>query len=246
MREGRRDLTGPELIAALGGADYIIGSLGELDTGSPEIARPAPYVLSAAEVDQQGYNHLPTLLRLLYKEAVAFRDQKAGYISRIAVRPGALFLNLRYMPGELPEKIVILDGTGNADMYRQVFGQEIELFSPSVELHPDARVFQIWNRANGKSSMMRRMPETEEKQGVGATTPTPPIPEATESTQRLVALVARIIAQRGYQHPLIITHQAAESQFAGLGETALLRRARHQSLRTRRRVLHRRPAAGHH
>lgn len=213
-------LTGPELIAALGGADYIIGSLGELDTGSPEIARPAPYVLSAAEVDQQGYNHLPTLLRLLYKEAVAFRDQKAGYISRIAVRPGALFLNLRYMPGELPEKIVILDGTGNADMYRQVFGQEIELFSPSVELHPDARVFQIWNRANGKSSMMRRMPETEEKQGVGATTPTPPIPEATESTQRLVALVARIIAQRGYQHPLIITHQAAESQFAGLGETA--------------------------
>jgi hypothetical protein len=163
---------------------------------------------------------LPVLLRLLYKEAVASKQQANGYISRIAVRPGALFLNLRYMPGELPEKIVVLDGTGNPDMYRQVFGQEIELFSPAVELHPDARVFQVWNRANGKSSMMRPRSTEKHQEGQGATTPTPPISEATESTQRLVALIARIIAKREYQHPLIITHQAAESQFAGLGETA--------------------------
>lgn len=213
-------LTGPELIERLGGADYLIHYLGDLDTQSPEIARPAPYVISASEVDQQGYNHLPVLLRLLYKEAVANKQQAAGYISRITVRPGALWLNLRYMPGELPEKIVVLDGTGNADMYRQVFGQEIELFSPAVELHPDARVFQMWNRANGKSSMMRPRSTESNQKGQGATTPTPPISEATESTQRLVTLIARIIAQREYQHPLIITHQAAESQFAHLGETA--------------------------
>ena len=212
-------LTGPELIEKLGGADHIIGTIGDIDTQSVEIAPPAPFVINAQEVDQQGYNHLPILLRLLYKEAVA-NKQANGYISRVTVRPGGLFLNLRYMPGELPEKIVVLDGTGNPDMYRQVFGQEIEMFSPAVEMHPDARVFQVWNRANGKSSMMRPRSTEKRQEGQGATTPTAPISEATESTQRLVALIARIIAQREYAHPLIITHQAAESQFAHLGETA--------------------------
>lgn len=213
-------LTGPELIQRLGGADYLINSLGDLDTQSPEIARPAPYVLSAKEVDQQGYNHLPILLRLLYREAVACKQQANSYISRIVARPDALYLNLRYTPGELPSKIVVLDGTGNADMYHKIFGQEIELFSPTVALHPDARVFQVWNRANGKSAMMRPQSTEKPQEGLGTTMPPSPIVGATKSTQRLVALISRVIAQREYKHPLIITHQAAEAMFAGLGETA--------------------------
>lgn len=237
LAEKGAELTGADLCTALGGAQRIIDALGEVDLGAPGILGLPPYMISASEVDNIGYAHLPALLRTLYREAQAHATG-ASYIGRATLRSDALWLNLRYMPTDLPAKTIILDGSGNAEMYAAIFGREVKTFAPQVALHPDARIFQVVDRANGKSAMVKN----EKKQGVGDTTmggplsesgqdanatPSPPVslsvnpgPSAALSTARIVALVGMVIEQRGYRRPLIVTHQAVEDQFAGLGETA--------------------------
>jgi hypothetical protein len=85
--------------------------------------------------------------------------------------------------------LVILDATGSPELYEAMLDRPVQSINPHVKLV--GRVYQVMDRTNNKSAVVGN------------------------DAARLRRLVDDVCAQNRYTAPVVITHKAAESTFAG-------------------------------
>lgn len=183
---------GIDLLNILGGATHVREACeaAQLDTS---IAAYAPQLRNAGQVNEAPYFHLPNLVSLLFREAQAAEAGRA-YPARVAIANGKLHLLLRHdvSAHARGKHIMWLDATANEHLYRQMFGQTIEIVQPHIRLA--GRVYQVWPRANGKTFLIKDN-------------------KLTSKVEQLAKQVERIIEKHSYQRPAIITFEALKSLF---------------------------------
>jgi len=193
-----RPVQGPELLEICGGADTVLQACEMY--AMPVNAQSSETIHRAEEVDEKPYFHLPETVNLLAREA---RQSVAGvdYPYRVIVSPGAMTLLTRHIPENLPEHIIWLDGTGQQRIYEKLFGRRVKVIDGQPRLH--GRIFQVVDRANGKSSL-----DGEDARG-------------RKHRGQTETLVQSIIAQHGYLRPVVITYKdLAENGDFGKADTA--------------------------
>lgn len=184
-------LTGRELIDRLGGADEVLGALGDAGNIALDAVVMPPMLASTGEVERAQYTHLPSLLNLLKREATAAKSG-GDYVSRIMVRPGALWLALRHNLTEHArgKPMVILDATGSTALYEAMLGREVQTVNPHIKMQ--GRVFQVMDRTNTLGSVREE-----------------------DARTRVRTTVDEIVARYEYKAPVVITHKKLEDAFAG-------------------------------
>lgn len=183
---------GPDLLNLLGGAARVREACAMFTMPVDAVAE-APNLRSGEDVDEVPYFHLPQLVALLERESEAALAGRE-YPHRVALAHGKLHLLLRnVVNAEAPERILWLDATGNQPLYEAMFARPVAVVAPQVALH--GQIFQVWPRANGKTSLVNR-------EG-----------ELTTKVAQLEQQVAHIVETRGYRNPAIITFQAVKDRF---------------------------------
>ena len=195
-----RAVQGPELLEICGGAETVLQAC-ELYS-LPANAQSSETIHQAEEVENKPYFHLPETVNLLAREA---RQAIAGvdYPYRVIVSPGAMTLLTRHIPSaaNLPDHIIWLDGTGQSRIYEKLFGRRVKVIDGQPRLH--GRIFQVVDRANGKSSL-----DGENARG-------------RSHRKQTETLVQSIIKQHGYLRPVVITYKdLAENGDFGQADTA--------------------------
>ena len=155
---------------------------------------------SADEAEHFPVWHLPKSLPLLLREA---RRYAAGQdaIRRVYAGGNHLGLLLRNAPADgLSDRLIWLDATANERIYRALFGRPVKM----VDAYPSlqGRVYQVWNRANGISTLRDVKGQSEQDAKARKT-----------KREQTLAFVKRVIAQRGYSHPAVITFKDLEGFF---------------------------------
>lgn len=93
------------------------------------------------------------LLLLLLPEYYAYKSGKQSWLSRVSLtRAGLRLRQKKELWAKLPESIVVMDGTGDPDVYGMLFNKRVRLVNPPVERR--GRFFQITERAYGISSVV--------------------------------------------------------------------------------------------
>lgn len=204
-------LSGLELLHALGGPAEVLEAC-ELFRLDAQAVALAPKLHRAEDAANADYFHLPALVGLLAREARAAlanpeqidlftrrvngHDHTTGdtYPRRVILSADGNLLLLLRRPvyDKLPAHVIWLDATGNQHLYETVFRRPVEV----VEATPAflGSVFQVYDRANGKSSLM-------DKDGNLRATPVAQLKRQVET-----------IAQR-YQRPALITFQKLGAEF---------------------------------
>lgn len=185
LAESKATLEGPALLRVLGGADQVLAAC-ESFTMPATAAALAPYLRTADDAEKAAYFHLPQLVPLLRREALA---DCAGheYPHRIIVEDGNLMLLLRRdVNPKMPTHVIWLDATGNEHLYQQMFRRPVKVVQPNVRM--TGRIIQITDRANGKSTLV--------KDG-----------QHTGKVSQLVDQVSQIIQKNNLQQPSIVTFQ---------------------------------------
>lgn len=185
---------GPELLDMLGGAQEVLDAcemfrmpVDALPTTSgihrPEEAAEAPYF------------HLPQLIHLLRREA-AQALKGNDYPHRVIITTdGKLKMLLRGSPDErLPKHLIWMDATARPEIYRQLFGREVVTID--AQPHIKGKIFQVVDRANGKSALV--------DQNNGG---------LSEKARQAKQFIQRIIEDRAYRRPSIITYKAIAEDF---------------------------------
>ncbi len=185
---------GPELLARLGGAQEVQAVAGDATIPAGFLE---PEIHAARDVHQAPYTHLFTTLALLAREsAAALRGEP--YVHRVVAGQGALTLLLRHpVNDQLPAHLVWLDATANERLYHACFGRPVEVVDAQPATH--GRVYQLYERANTKTSLIPR--EKVEGKAWESADVAP-----TTKTSQSVQLVRRIV-ERGYQAPVVISFQ---------------------------------------
>jgi hypothetical protein len=198
-------LSGPELLVRLGGAQEVLEAC-ELFRMDAEALALAPQLHRAEDAARADYFHLPALIGLLVRESRAAlqnpeqldmfthrvngRDAKSGntYPHRVIVSGnGHLILLLRHpVNDQLPPHVIWLDATGDAHLYEAAFGRPVEVVDATPEFR--GRVFQVYDRANGKSTLLDEKGSARE-----------------EPLRQLKAQIAAIAGR--YVRPAVITFQ---------------------------------------
>jgi len=193
-----RAVQGPELLEICGGAETVLQACELYQL--PANAKSNEAIHRAEEVENKPYFHLPETVNLLAREA---RQAIAGvdYPYRVIVSPGAMTLLTRHIPENLPDHIIWLDGTGQSRIYEKLFGRRVKVIDGQPRLH--GRIFQVVDRANGKSSL-----DGENARG-------------RSHRKQTETLVQSIIKQHGYLRPVVITYKdLAENGDFGQADTA--------------------------
>lgn len=152
--------------------------------------------------------HMPQSAPLLRREAAAHVEGRE-WIHRIFAGDGHLLLLLRRVPADdLSHKLIWLDATGNERIYRALFGRPVRVVDARPKL--TAPVFQLFNRANGKASLLSE--ETVVDESGKATTHLVPTAKAAQAHE----VVVRLCAQHGYAKPAIITFKELRPIFADI------------------------------
>lgn len=181
LAESGGEFEGPKLLEFLGGAQAVKDACDVFDMDLTAQA-VIPHIRRAEDVDDLPFFHLPHLSDLLGREAEwALAGQE--YISRVMTQRGRLHLLLRHTLGELPKHIIWLDATANEHMYKRVTGWELQTVRPNVALR--GRIFQVWDTANTKGSLIAE----------GETTP---------KVSRVRAQIDQIVKTYGYTRPVVI------------------------------------------
>ena len=191
-----RAIEGPELLEALGGTGYVHEACDAWSMPADALASGSIHYADA--VDSAPYFHLPALAVLLERES-ASAVAGAAYPHRIIAAAGHLTLLLRRKPDleHLPQHIVWLDATGQAEIYQRLFGRRVEQVDASP--HLQGRIYQVVDRANGKNAI----------------DPAPLVrkePGQTANSRQAEQLIRRIIEDRGYQNPSLISYKGFTSK----------------------------------
>jgi len=176
-----RPVFGPELLEYLGGPQWVLDCIQRY--AGPE--EPVPVIHDPGEVAHKPYFHLRHLLPLLQREArLALAGQ--AYPSRIIAAGGSLLLLLRHQPNPrlLPAHVVWLDATARPEIYQALFRRPLRVVEAlqgeaAPRLH--GRVYQVVERANGKTSLKK------------------PLRRAVAC-----AMIEAIVRKHGYRRPAVI------------------------------------------
>lgn len=165
LPERKQRVSGPTLIAALGGAQHVIETIDEFGTDLTPENVIAPFLPrgDGAKAGSVPTNYLPTLLPILRREAVAAAESEK-YVERIYLdEHGMKILTRNHINGEMANKhLVWFDATGTADLYREIFERDVKVVDAKPKIA--GRIFQVTDRGNGKSSLMKYDESTGEHQ----------------------------------------------------------------------------------
>lgn len=196
---------GQNLVTLLGGATRVREACESFRLPLDALAEP-PRLRSVYQVDDLPYFHLRDLLPLLAREA---REAEAGreYPTRVAIDNGRLVLLLRRQVNpKLPAYLIWLDATANQHLYETMLGRPVQVVAPEVRMR--GRVFQVYDRQNGKSSLFETAPDADGK----------PVVKTKAKLGQLQAQVKRIALRYPSQRVGLITYQALEDQFPEFAE----------------------------
>ncbi len=185
LAESKATLEGPALLKVLGGAAQVLDACEGFSMPATAAAL-TPYLRTADDAEKAAYFHLPQLVPLLRREALA---DCAGheYPHRVIVEGGNLMLLLRRdVNPKMPSHVVWLDATGNEHLYRTIFRRPVKVLAPNVKLK--GRIVQVTDRANGKSTLLK-----------GG--------QPTGKATQLIEQVSQIIQKNDLQRPGIVTFQ---------------------------------------
>ena len=198
--EAELDMEGPALIDYLGGADTVLETI--KNTSIDVTSLGTPPIHDENDASQAPFAHLAQLTYLLSREA---RNCKAGgdYPHRIVIAKRTLTLYLRRAVNEkMPPHVVWLDATANEHVYTEIFHRKVKVIDarPTIQGH----VYQVTDRANGKSTLMKLDHYDRERN---------PHWEPTIKTYQALQLVDKIVADFGYKNPTVITFKDVEEIF---------------------------------
>jgi len=205
---GDKVVSGPDLFSKerLGDATYVAQLCA--DFAMPLAAQPAvPPPVTLEEANDADHFYLHQLANLLQREA---NLAAAGltYPHRVLAGRGSLCLLMRKPVNDrIPRHVVWLDATGNQRIYGTLFGRPVQVVSATPGIR--GTVFQVYDRANGKGTLVQVQKQTTAN-GKQTTTYVP-----TEKTRQAIRLVDLAVEERGYKNPGVITFQAIERMFDG-------------------------------
>jgi hypothetical protein len=154
----------------------------------------APVIRDDQDAERAPYNLLPTLMPILLREAEASLTS-TDYPSRLwLTEHGLTILTRRHVNEQFPKHMIWFDATGRRGLYEAILECDVEV----VDVRPQltGKIFQVTDRANGKSTLIRQD---------GA-------PHHARMAQTK-AQVEKIAGQ--YQNPAIVTYQGIEGEFSG-------------------------------
>ena len=190
-RKGAR-LHGPDLIRALG-ADAVIKACNEwsmpvdADVLAPTVRRSNV----KADTEQAPVNFLPTLVPMLLAEATACHAEE-DYLHRLWIDSDGLTMLTRRQPdSKLPAHLIWFDATGTLEIYATLFGRKVRTVRATPQLA--GRIYQITDRANGKSSLLTYDEEAKEH-------------KSTTKVDQLKAQIERICDKEKATSPAVITY----------------------------------------
>ena len=113
-----------------------------------------PEVRSPEDVFTTKEWYIYDLLLLLLPEYYAYKAGKQSWLSRVSLTRGGLKLRqTKDLWAKLPDKIIVMDGTGDADVYGMLFRRSVVLINPPVQR--TGRFFQITERSFNISAIAR-------------------------------------------------------------------------------------------
>lgn len=190
LSENGARLHGPDLVKMLD-IDQVIAAC-ELFHLPAASAVLAPKISNDDGAERAPYNLLPLLVPMLLREAQAAKTG-GDYPHRIWLNENGLTLLSRHHVNEqMPKHIVWFDATGRAGLYQAIFERDVEV----VDVRPKltGKIFQVVDRANGKSSFVDAKSQ-----------------QLDRRVDQVKAQVDRICAE--YKRPAVITYQALEDAF---------------------------------
>lgn len=147
---------GRQLMDVIG--DVVGAVYEEIDVGGVHIP-DVPSVHTADDVMKVPYFYVFDLLKTLSKEYECYRNGWARWVPRVIVgEHGITIYGRNYvqeMWSDTDTPLVLLDATGNADLYRRLFNREVTEYAPHIERK--GRIFQIVNRLNGVGSVYQHV-----------------------------------------------------------------------------------------
>lgn len=216
MDSADRPIKGKGLLDRIGPVLGDVFAQFELDAMLPDI----PQVSSPAEIDETAYWYAGDLLRLLVPEWEIWRRGGDTWLERVVcTKDGLLLLDRGHVWEALPPRMICLDATGRADLYRQMFNTEIRLVAPRVRRQ--GRLIQIVDRYNGKRQLVRdrRGGKSAESAPVDGEDSAESERAVNRSLLEAVAIVKQIVRRNEYKNPAVITFMRAEAMFASVGRT---------------------------
>lgn len=113
-----------------------------------------PTVYQSSDVDRAPYWFLKDLLLLLIRELKCYDDGWEDWNSRVQVDSRGLHLHSRSDEwGGLPDKLIVFDATGEAEIYHQLFPNRlIEVYNPQIKRKGE--VIGIVGKHNGKGTLL--------------------------------------------------------------------------------------------
>lgn len=194
-----RPLSGPELLAALGGAAIVAAAV-----ANPPLVLSAPHISRQKDVSEADYNHIPVLAALLQKEA---EESLAGraYIRRVIVTKSGLLLLRGYLAApQLPPHVIWLDATANEAIYKELFWpRPVRIVAPKARYQ--GQIYVITDRSWSKWSLVRDGEQGAELVAHGD----------EPRVAQMQRVVEHIIATREYRAPAIVTYKDLGSTFFG-------------------------------
>ena len=185
LAESKATLEGPALLKVLGGSPHVLDACESFSMPATAAAL-TPALYAPGDAEKAPYFHLPQLVPLLRREALA---DCAGheYPHRVIVEGGNLMLLLRREVNEkMPPHVIWLDATGNEHLYQQIFRRPVKVVEPNVRM--TGKIVQITDRANGKTTLVK-----------GG--------QHTAKADQLVEQVSQIIQANELKQPSIVTFQ---------------------------------------
>lgn len=146
----KRRVSGAELFKRIGPILDDVYAQIELDLGAtPEV----PRIYDAYQVSDAPYWYIMDFLTLAAAEHRAWRESWPLWAERIWLTRGGLHMLKRSDPWEsLPIKIVVLDATAQADLYKIILRRDCQVYAPVVERK--GHVYQVAGRLNGKRATL--------------------------------------------------------------------------------------------
>lgn len=138
-----KELRGVELMSAI--ADSLPAIYDNMSLAAQWLPQ-LPDVTQPEQVFTVKEWYIYDLLLLLLPEYYAYKAGRQNWLSRVGVTRGGLKLRQKKeLWAKLPGKIIVMDGTGDSEVYGMLFSRKVFLINPVVQR--TGRIFQITERA---------------------------------------------------------------------------------------------------
>jgi hypothetical protein len=169
--------------------------LAHIEISDEKIYPKPPVIHSKKDLENIAYHFFQDFVKLAIPEYTDYEKDKPYWAERIWMTKNALHMLTR-LPiwDKLPRKTIILDATGDAEIYRQILNRgDPILYRP--RLKRAGKIFQVVGRSNGKSKLLDKGNNPNEK------------------ARELIYIVRKLIEKHSYQTYGIICHLPLEPFF---------------------------------